>query len=187
MTARLGRVLAGVRDALGLTVPALATRIVDGDGPWGPGSRQHMIILRIADITAAENGTWQPRQAWRHIDAAVHADGTLLRVHDNLYACQRPSPAHRNSRKGKNAMTATRCICGFQRLDDEEVTDHLLAAFAPDDSVGIDSNVHQELARLACSCGYTATTAPEMDSHFLAVFAPTGSVGRDGVKHEPAA
>ena len=83
-------------------------------------------------------------------------------------------------------MTATSCTCGFQRLDDEEVTDHLLAAFAPDDFAGSDGRVHQELAGLACSCGFTATSAQELDGHFLAVFTPAGSVGRDGVKHEPA-
>ena len=84
-------------------------------------------------------------------------------------------------------MTATSCACGFQRLDDEEVTDHLLAAFAPDDSTGRDGQLHQELAALACACGFAATSAAELDSHFLEVFTPGGSVGRDGVKHEPAA
>jgi hypothetical protein len=84
-------------------------------------------------------------------------------------------------------MTATRCTCGFQRLDDEEVTDHLLAAFEPDDSTGSDGDVHQELAGLACSCGFAAASGQELNSHFLAVFIPAGSVGRDGVKHESAA
>jgi hypothetical protein len=84
-------------------------------------------------------------------------------------------------------MTATSCICGFQRLNDEEVTDHLLAAFEPNDSTGSDGQVHQELTKLACSCGFTAATVQEMDSHFLTVFTPAGSVGRDGTKHEPAA
>jgi hypothetical protein len=81
-------------------------------------------------------------------------------------------------------MTAPSCICGFQRLDDEEVADHLLAAFEPGDSTGNDGQVHQELAKLACSCGLTAATTQELDSHFLAVFTPAGSVGRDGAKHE---
>jgi hypothetical protein len=83
-------------------------------------------------------------------------------------------------------MTATHCTCGFQRLDDEEVNDHLLAAFEPSDSTGNDGQVHQELAKLACSCGFTATTVQELDGHLLGVFTPAGSVGRDGVKHEPA-
>jgi hypothetical protein len=186
-TALLARVLAGTRDLLGLSVPGLAARIVDGNGPWGPGGREHMISLRVADITAAENGTWQPRRAWQHIDAAMRAGGTLLRVHDDLYTRRHSSPARSNSPEGKNAMTPTRCSCGFQRLDDEEVTDHLLAAFEPGDSTGNDGQVHQELAGLNCSCGFTPTAAQELDIHFLAVFTPAGSADRDGVKHEPAA
>jgi hypothetical protein len=184
VTARLGRVLAASRQVLGLSVPGLAARIVDGNGPWGPGGREQMISLRIADITAAEHGAWQPRRAWQHFDAAVHAGGILVRVHDGLYACQQSLPAHCNSRKGRNGMTATSCICGFQRLNDEEVADHLLAAFEPGDSTGNDGQVHQELARLACSCGFTAATVQELDSHFVEVFTPAGSVGRDGAKHE---
>jgi hypothetical protein len=186
VTARLGRVLAASRQVLGLSIPGLAARIVDGDGPWGPGGREYMISLRIADITAAENGTWRPRQAWEHFDAAMRAGGTLLRIHDSLYARRHCSPAHCNSPEGKNAMTATRCTCGFQRLDDEEVADHLLAAFEPSDSTGSDGHVHQELAKLACSCGFAAASAQELDRHLLGVFTPAGSVGRDGVMHEPA-
>jgi hypothetical protein len=82
-------------------------------------------------------------------------------------------------------MIATSCTCGFRRLDDEELTDHLLAAFGPDDSVGTDGHVHHEVARLACSCGFSASSGQDLDSHFLAMFTPTGAVGRDGVKHEP--
>ena len=98
---RLGRVLAGVRAAAGVTVAGLAADIVDGDGPWGPGGREHMIGRRVAEITAAENGAWQPRWVWERIDAAVSAGGTLLRVHDNLFTGQdfhRPITTHR---KGK--------------------------------------------------------------------------------------
>jgi hypothetical protein len=84
-------------------------------------------------------------------------------------------------------MTATRCLCGFQRLDDEEVTDHLLTAFTPDDSTGTDGCLHQELAVQVCSCGFSGTPAQDLDSHFLAVFTPAGSVGRDGARHELAA
>ena len=43
-------------------------------------------------------------------------------------------------------MLATRCSCGFVRLDDEEVTDHLLAAFETQDATGNDGQAHQELA-----------------------------------------
>jgi hypothetical protein len=99
VTALLGQVLAGIREVLGLSIPRLAARIVDGDGPWGPGGREHMISLRIADITAAENGAWRPRQTWQQIDATVRAGGTLLRVHDSVYAWQHCSPAHHDSRE----------------------------------------------------------------------------------------
>jgi len=185
--ARLGRFLAGIRCAAGVTVGGLATRIVDADGPWGPSGRQYMISRRADEITAAENGAWQPRRVWQHIDAAVGASGTLLRVHDNLYACQHLAPAHPNPRKARLVMSAMRCTCGFTRLDDEEVTDHLLAAFAPADSTGSDGHLHEELAGLACSCGFAATSGQELDSHFLAVFTPAGSLDRGGVKHEAAA
>jgi hypothetical protein len=84
-------------------------------------------------------------------------------------------------------MLATRCACGFERLDDEEVTDHLLTLFEPGDATGSDRQVHEEMAALACSCGFMAAVAGEMDSHFLAVFTPADSVGRDGEKHEPIA
>ena len=83
-------------------------------------------------------------------------------------------------------MLATRCSCGFVRLADEEVSDHLLSAFEPEDGTGRDGQAHQELARLTCSCGFRAVSAGEMDSHFLVVFTPAGSVGRDGARHEPA-
>ena len=96
VSARLGQVLAAVRAAAGVSVARLAVRIVDGDGPWGPGGRDLMISLRVADITAAENGTWRPRWTWEHIGAAMGAGGTLLRVHDTLYTRQ-----HLNARKGK--------------------------------------------------------------------------------------
>jgi hypothetical protein len=103
VTARLGRVLAASRRVLGLSVSSLATRIVDGNGPWGPGGREQMISLRIADITAAEHGTWQPRRAWQHFDAAVHAGGILLRVHDNLYTRQHFSRLTAPHGKGRTA------------------------------------------------------------------------------------
>ena len=146
-----------------------------------------MISLRVADITAAENGAWRPRQTWQHIDSAMRAGGTLLRVHDSVYAASTLQGFITTHGKGRNAMTATRCTCGFQRLDDEELSDHLLAAFEPNDSTGNDGQVHQELAGLGCSCGFTPTAGQELDSHFLAAFTPAGSVGRDGAKHEPAA
>ena len=84
-------------------------------------------------------------------------------------------------------MLATRCACGFVRLEDEEVTDHLLAVFETKDATASDGRVHQELAMLTCACGFLAASAGELDAHFLAVFTPAVPVGRDGARHEAAA
>ena len=81
-------------------------------------------------------------------------------------------------------MLATRCSCGFERLDDEEVSDHLLTAFEPEDSIGTDGRVHQEEALRTCSCGFSVTTGAELDAHFIALFAPTDTIGRDGERHQ---
>ena len=77
-----------------------------------------------------------------------------------------------------------KCSCGFTRLDDEEVIDHLLELFTPADMRGSDGQVHLEgQGTLACFCGFTATKAAEMDQHFLAMFTPADSIGRDGKQH----
>ncbi|HEY6788555.1 MAG TPA: hypothetical protein VI365_14720 [Trebonia sp.] len=84
-------------------------------------------------------------------------------------------------------MLATRCSCGFETLNEEEVTDHLLAVFETEDTIGNDGQAHLEDRRLSCSCGFSGSSAEELDAHFLAVFTPVGSVARDGAKHEAAA
>jgi hypothetical protein len=84
-------------------------------------------------------------------------------------------------------MLATRCACGFERLEDERLMDHLLAVFEPDDSTGADGLVHLEMATLVCSCGFQAASSDELDSHFLEVFTRTDQIGRDGRKHESIA
>ena len=84
-------------------------------------------------------------------------------------------------------MLATRCACGFERLEDEQLIDHLLAVFEPDDSTGTDGLVHLEMAKLACSCGYQTASSDELNSHFLEVFRRTNQFGRDGRKHESIA
>jgi hypothetical protein len=78
-----------------------------------------------------------------------------------------------------------RCACGFTKLADEEITDHLELVFEPDDPVGNDGRVHEETSSLTCSCGLAAMTTDELDAHFLAVFTPADSLGRDGKKHQP--
>jgi len=83
-------------------------------------------------------------------------------------------------------MLATQCACGFERLADEEVSDHLLAVFVLDDSLGPDGRVHEEMDLRACSCGFTATSGAELDEHFLAAFMPEDRIDRRGVRHSPA-
>ena len=82
-------------------------------------------------------------------------------------------------------MTAASCACGFAELADEELIDHLLGVFEPDDHVGNDGLAHEERERLTCACGFTAITPEEFDAHILSVFAPDDAIGRDGHRHEP--
>ena len=82
-------------------------------------------------------------------------------------------------------FTATRCACGFERLQDEEVSDHLLAAFVPDDSLGPDGQLHEERELRACSCGFSAASGKELDDHFLTVFMPDDCLDPDGIRHSP--
>jgi hypothetical protein len=82
-------------------------------------------------------------------------------------------------------MTADRCTCGFTELADEELNDHLLRVFEPDDRMGTDGVAHEERERLTCACGLTASTPAELDEHLLKAFAPDGAIGSDGRKHEP--
>jgi hypothetical protein len=81
------------------------------------------------------------------------------------------------------AMTAA-CLCGFTELDDENLTDHILAVFAPADSRGADGLIHEEGKPLACACGFAAITAEELDLHFLRMFVPANRTDPSGKKHE---
>jgi hypothetical protein len=84
-------------------------------------------------------------------------------------------------------MTAARCLCGFTGLADEELTDHLLQVFEPEDQIGNDGVPHEEHERLTCACGLTAGTPQELDAHFIKVFTPDEATGSDGQRHEPMA
>jgi hypothetical protein len=84
-------------------------------------------------------------------------------------------------------MTTPDCSCGFTQLADEQITDHLLQVFAPEDMTGKDGQVHEETERLRCSCGLVAVTTGELDNHFLAIFTPYDAVGRDGNTHKARA
>ena len=83
-------------------------------------------------------------------------------------------------------MTATRCTCGFTELVDEELTDHLLQVFEPDDHMGNDGLAHEERERLACACGLATSTPEELDAHFRKIFTPDDAIGRDGRRHDQA-
>jgi hypothetical protein len=84
-------------------------------------------------------------------------------------------------------MAGAMCSCGFTEGADEAMTDHLLAAFTPEDSRGRDGNVHEEWrTALCCSCGVATTTPAQLDAHFLAMFTPDNAIGRDGKQHVPS-
>ena len=81
------------------------------------------------------------------------------------------------------AMPVSRCLCGFAELADETLADHLAVVFTPDDSVGIDGKVHEELSGVACACGFSASSADALEGHLLAAFTPGDGIGLDGRKH----
>jgi hypothetical protein len=81
-------------------------------------------------------------------------------------------------------MISARCTCGFAELADEEMTDHLLLVFEPEDHIGNDGLAHEEREHLTCACGVAAITSEEFDSHILKVFTPYDAIGGDGRQHE---
>ena len=81
-------------------------------------------------------------------------------------------------------MMPVRCTCGFTELADEEISDHLLLVFEPDDHIGNDGLAHEEREHLTCACGFTAITSEEFDGHVLKAFTPDDATGTDGRKHE---
>ncbi len=82
-------------------------------------------------------------------------------------------------------MTAAHCTCGFTELADEELGDHLLLVFEPEDRTGNDGLAHEEREHLTCACGLVASTSDELDAHLLRVFTPADAIGSDGRRHEP--
>jgi hypothetical protein len=81
-------------------------------------------------------------------------------------------------------MISARCTCGFTELADEEISDHLLLVFEPEDDIGNDGLAHEEREHLTCACGLTAITSVELDVHFLKAFTPDDAIGNDGRRHE---
>ena len=80
-------------------------------------------------------------------------------------------------------MPIARCLCGFAELDDETIADHLSVVFTPDDSVGNDGKVHDELSGHACACGFSGSSADALEGHLMAAFTPGDGIGLDGRKH----
>jgi len=81
-------------------------------------------------------------------------------------------------------VVPARCACGFTELDDEEIADHLALVFTPDDSIGPDGKLHEELLGLACACGYLAIAPEEIEGHLLTAFMAADGIGLDGKRHE---
>jgi hypothetical protein len=80
-------------------------------------------------------------------------------------------------------MPGAQCLCGFTELDDEGLPDHLAVSFTPDDSVGNDGNVHEELPGHACACGFSGSSASALEGHLMAAFTPGDGIGLDGRRH----
>jgi hypothetical protein len=75
------------------------------------------------------------------------------------------------------------CLCGFTELDDETIADHLAVAFTPEDCVGNDGKVHEELSEHACACGFAVGSAGGLEAHLMAIFTPGDGIGLDGKSH----
>jgi hypothetical protein len=100
-------------------------------------------------------------------------------------------------------MTCPQCSCGYVPNDADDLGDHLLEMFIPEDAIGADGCVHDEIAfdrvcavgifpegkrvpLLACFCGFATDEMPKFDDHVLAMFLTPDRVGVDGDKHVPA-
>jgi hypothetical protein len=84
-------------------------------------------------------------------------------------------------------MPYEKCRCGFMELADETIADHLAVAFTPDNCVGNDGKVHEELSGRACACGFATGSAGDLEAHLMASFTPDDGTGLDGKRHEARA
>jgi hypothetical protein len=87
-------------------------------------------------------------------------------------------------------MSAFHCSCGFAIDDPDEYGDHFRLAFAVDDDIGTDGQVHADLVggsvgRHECACGFTTAGTPEFDDHLLIMFVTPDGFGTDGQRHVP--
>jgi hypothetical protein len=97
-------------------------------------------------------------------------------------------------------MISPQCSCGYVPDDADDLADHLRDIFIPDDAIGADGCVHDEIAPdcvrdvgnlpprqrvplLACFCGFAADETLKFDDHILAMFLTPDRVGIDGNKH----
>jgi hypothetical protein len=86
----------------------------------------------------------------------------------------------------------SRCLCGYQAISDDDLSDHLAEAFTPDGDRGSDGVAHAELSRprsdgtvWECLCGLTTIELASLDAHLASVFTPRDRTGRDGARHAP--
>jgi hypothetical protein len=56
-------------------------------------------------------------------------------------------------------------------------------AFTPDDCVGNDGKVHEELSGGACACGFSGSSGDDLERHLMALFTPGDGVGLDSKRH----
>jgi hypothetical protein len=88
----------------------------------------------------------------------------------------------------------TRCACGYQAADAEELGDHLMEMFTPADDRDASGTVHAEVSRdradftspYRCVCGHLETQTAGLDRHLLEVFSPADRIGLDGRVRAPA-
>jgi hypothetical protein len=87
-------------------------------------------------------------------------------------------------------MSVFHCSCGFAIDDPDEYGDHIRLAFARDNDIGTDGQVHTDMAggsvgRHECACGFTIIDTPEFDDHLLIMFVTPDGFGADGQRHVP--
>jgi hypothetical protein len=89
-----------------------------------------------------------------------------------------------------DSVSIFHCSCGFAIDDADEFGDHIRLAFARDDDIGADGQVHVDLAegatkRHECACGFTTDDTPEFDDHLLIVFVTPDGIDTDDQRHVP--
>lgn len=92
-------------------------------------------------------------------------------------------------------MSRYHCSCQFAADDADEFGDHIRLAFARDDDIGADGQLHADLAggndrtpgspQHACACSFASDDTLEFDDHLLIAFVTPDSVGADGKRHVP--